>query len=299
VKQVDEEQELTRLLAQEPSPLASRLQALRDHGPDAAELASLASRLALHGLQVSVSPPPASRAKPWKKWKWGLGGLGGVSAVLVGLALRGPAPVPQGVLAVRSVPQLPTARLPQAQPTALPRIAANHAEVGSPAILGAPAGAQPEDRAAARAVTTATAPTAPSPSRAATPVDATGRIQDSGLGSAPLIDASPRAAAPLRADSMAGSGTGATGGAAMAPSELEVLRDARLALRPSPAHALELTDEHRRLYPRGTMTQERELIAISALVALGRRAAALSRAESFERQYPGSPYRKQLGDLLR
>jgi hypothetical protein len=84
-----------------------------------------------------------------------------------------------------------------------------------------------------------------------------------------------------------------------APSELELLRDARLTLRQSPARALELTGEHARLYPQGKMTQERELIAVSALVLLGRRTAALSRAAAFERQYPASPYRKQLSDLLR
>ena len=68
MKPVDEEQELTRLLAQETSPLASSLGALRDLGPDAAELASLASRLALQGLDVSVPPPPAARPNPLKKW---------------------------------------------------------------------------------------------------------------------------------------------------------------------------------------------------------------------------------------
>ena len=80
---------------------------------------------------------------------------------------------------------------------------------------------------------------------------------------------------------------------------MALLRDARLMLHQSPASALELTDEHARLYPQGQMTQERELIAVSALVALGHRTAALARAASFERQYPTSPYRKQLGELLR
>jgi len=83
------------------------------------------------------------------------------------------------------------------------------------------------------------------------------------------------------------------------PSELELLRDARQALRQSPTRALQLTDEHARLYPRGKLTQERELIAVSALVGLGRRTAALSRVANFERLYPSSPYRKQMGDLLR
>jgi hypothetical protein len=45
--------------------------------------------------------------------------------------------------------------------------------------------------------------------------------------------------------------------------------------------------------------QERELIAISVLVAMGRRTAALSRAARFEQAFPQSPYRKQLAELLR
>jgi hypothetical protein len=77
------------------------------------------------------------------------------------------------------------------------------------------------------------------------------------------------------------------------------LRDARLALRQSPASALAFADQHARLYPRGKLTQERELIAISALVALGRRTAALSRGAAFEQSFPTSPYRKQVGELLR
>jgi hypothetical protein len=78
-----------------------------------------------------------------------------------------------------------------------------------------------------------------------------------------------------------------------------LLRDARLAIRSSPAAALGLVDRHSQLYPQGKLTQERELIAISALVAMGRRTAALSRAASFEKSFPGSAYRKQVEELLR
>jgi hypothetical protein len=61
---------------------------------------------------------------------------------------------------------------------------------------------------------------------------------------------------------------------AAAPSEIELLRDARLALKQAPARALTLVEAHTRAYPAGKLTQERELIGISALVALGRRTAA-------------------------
>ena len=86
---------------------------------------------------------------------------------------------------------------------------------------------------------------------------------------------------------------------ASAPSELALLRDARFALRQSPARALELAEQHARSYPQGKLTQERELLAISALVALGRRTAALSRGARFEQAFPSSAYREQVAELLR
>jgi hypothetical protein len=114
--------------------------------------------------------------------------------------------------------------------------------------------------------------------------------------SSPIV-ASPRT--PVSAAAGAAGVAPSPTGSALPATELELLRDARLALRQSPARALQLTDEHARQYPQGKLTQERELIAVSALVALGRRTAALGRAASFERLYPTSPYRKQMGDLLR
>jgi hypothetical protein len=65
---------------------------------------------------------------------------------------------------------------------------------------------------------------------------------------------------------------------------------AQKALRSEPALALALTSEHRQLYPRGTLAQEREVLAIEALAALGRADAASARAAAFESANPGSPY---------
>ena len=83
------------------------------------------------------------------------------------------------------------------------------------------------------------------------------------------------------------------------PSEIELLRDARLALKQAPARALEFVEAHARAYPGGKLTQERELMGISALVALGRRTAALSRGARFQHDFPSSPYRDQVEQLLR
>jgi hypothetical protein len=81
------------------------------------------------------------------------------------------------------------------------------------------------------------------------------------------------------------------------PSEVALLRDARLALGGNPAEALALAEQHRVQFARGAMVQERELIAISALARLGRHAAVLARAAQFERDFPNSPYRKQVTAL--
>jgi outer membrane protein assembly factor BamD (BamD/ComL family) len=68
------------------------------------------------------------------------------------------------------------------------------------------------------------------------------------------------------------------------------LRDARLALNSDPARALALTEQHRREYPNGGFSQEREVIAITALARLGRTSEARSRADRFRSAHPTSPY---------
>ncbi|HKO47830.1 MAG TPA: hypothetical protein VJV79_08905 [Polyangiaceae bacterium] len=88
-----------------------------------------------------------------------------------------------------------------------------------------------------------------------------------------------------------------TPGVAARPTEVALLRDAQLALRTQPAEALALAEQHRVLFGRGAMVQERELIAITALVRLGRHTAVLARAAQFERDFPSSPYRKQVSAL--
>lgn len=288
MKLADEERELTRLLAAERSPLGSSIEVLRDNVPDATELASLASRLALQGLDVTAQAP----SKPAKTWKrWAIGGAGGAAAVLVWLALRGSQPMPHATLSKASAPPpSPAAVIEEQVATRRPANVAGNARAPGAATestlapSNAPLPTTPDD---SKAPNEATAPASPSkglsePARSA----AQSPVAPSRPG-APSVSTGTAAGAPLGVD------------AATAPSEIELLRDARFALRQSPGRALELTDQHVRLYPQGKLTQERELLAISALVALGRRTAALSRGASFERLFPASPYRKQVGDLLR
>jgi hypothetical protein len=78
------------------------------------------------------------------------------------------------------------------------------------------------------------------------------------------------------------------------PSDLELLQQARAVLVTSPAEALALAREHAARFPGSAVAQERELIAIAALVRLGRHQEAQARAEHFRRTYPTSAHLRQL-----
>lgn len=76
--------------------------------------------------------------------------------------------------------------------------------------------------------------------------------------------------------------------------EASFLRRAKVALATDPAHALRITDEHPVRYPRGVLLQEREIIAIEALIRLGRAHDARARAASFRSRYPTSAHNGHL-----
>jgi hypothetical protein len=294
VKPVDEELELARLLASEPAALSVAVATLRERVPDAAELASLASRLALQGIDVGPRASSASSAI-WKKWALA---AGGVSTVIIALAaLR--ASQPANTLEATSSHAAATEPIepPEPRPTSVPV-----AGLRAPSPISTPSVTVSGGLTAARRAQPGALP--PAPSNAATTLATPGASttprsnQPAGSGE-PSSEPSRRNAANPRAEAEPPAGAADSAGAATAPTEIELLRDARLALRQSPARALTIAEEHAQLYPRGKLSQERELIAISALVALGRRTAALSRSAAFERAFPASPYRKQLNELLR
>jgi hypothetical protein len=87
-------------------------------------------------------------------------------------------------------------------------------------------------------------------------------------------------------------------GSQQGQSEIALLRDARATLPVDPAEALAITERHRAAFPRGSLGQEREIIAITALVKLGRADAARQRAEGFRKAYPHSAYLVQLERIL-
>ena len=81
------------------------------------------------------------------------------------------------------------------------------------------------------------------------------------------------------------------------PSDVELLQQARTLLGTSPAEALALAREHGARFPNSAFAQEREMIAITALVRLGRHQEAQARAENFRRTYPTSAHLRQLEKL--
>ena len=80
--------------------------------------------------------------------------------------------------------------------------------------------------------------------------------------------------------------------------ELGLLTQAQAALGKDAARSLALTEEHSQRFAAGVFAEEREMLAIEALQKLRRRAAALTRARAFVRDYPHSAHVRRVQALL-
>jgi len=288
VKPDDGQLDLERLKWVEAPELHRALGALRQQLPDATQLAALAATLSVSGLPVQ--PPSAATTKQLSsatrlKLLIGAGVVGPLTLALV--LWRAEAARPLAPVSVSS----------SASQRALPSPSAD-----------AQFGVRPTPQAARKAGVgglasdpdPAIAPLAsssPSELEADTPRAQHGSAQ--APPSAAGTDAPKPSGARVRASGAPGadSASGLGPGVVARPTELALLRDARIALRTNPSEALALAEQHRTSFAQGAMVQERELIAISALARLGRHTAVLARAAQFERDFPGSPYRKQISLL--
>jgi hypothetical protein len=79
-----------------------------------------------------------------------------------------------------------------------------------------------------------------------------------------------------------------------APTEAELLVDARRKLSASPAEAMLVLQQHAQRFATGMLAPEREVMAIEALRALGRAAEAEVRLQAFRQRYPDSLRRRRL-----
>ena len=81
-------------------------------------------------------------------------------------------------------------------------------------------------------------------------------------------------------------------------TEISLLEAAQDRLASSPALALAYAERHAQRYPRGALSQEREVIAIEALLRLHRTREAGQRAERFYRDFPDSAHRARIEALV-
>ncbi len=81
--------------------------------------------------------------------------------------------------------------------------------------------------------------------------------------------------------------------------ELALLEAASRALDASPDKALALTNEHMKRFRAPKFAQERERLAVVALVRLGRRDDAKRRADAFEAAFPESAHLTRVRELVR
>jgi len=80
--------------------------------------------------------------------------------------------------------------------------------------------------------------------------------------------------------------------------ELALLARAQAALRTDAGTALRLATEHAQTFPGGALAQEREVIAIDALLRLGQKAEGTARAKAFHQRFPASAHGRRVDVLV-
>lgn len=288
-----EVEELRRLLDADdvPAELQEGLRGLRAHVATPAQMAALSDRLGVDRMPLgSASAPAAAKTAALTKALLGAGAVAGAVALVLLLRSGNPEKV-QGSEKATAV----------ASTSANPSVEESTASGATGRSFAPPSGV-PSTTLPAEPSTDTKAAESPKPagtkagtlveSQRASPGDERKNEIDSSR-SAPaertpsksvVPGGSSRAVAPEQRPS----GT----------SEIELLRNARATLPVDPAEALAITERHRSAFPRGALAQEREILAITALVKLGRSDAATKRAEQFRSAYPKSAYLIQLERIL-
>jgi hypothetical protein len=144
----------------------------------------------------------------------------------------------------------------------------------------------------------ATSPVEPQAVRSPSLAAASPRIEVSPASSAePRASGNPRGPDPSAAQAQATRRPAVVGSDLAA--ERALLDGARHALESEDAAAaLAAVDLHQRRFPNGLLAQEREAIAVRALLALGRRDEAAKRATRFHARFPDSPLWPTIEDSL-
>ncbi|WP_224247868.1 hypothetical protein [Hyalangium gracile] len=273
------------------SSLRELLESARADEPTPAELASLAGKLGPLFTPPGGAPPstpsPGSGSAPVPSTSGGA-----VSAAAGGLKAK----VILGVAAVALAgASFQAGRLVERESGSAQRASVSERAVEAPAasrLAEAPAPVQlPEPARVSSPEVSREAPPAPGPSRTGAPA----AVPSPKVGSRPAGSAQRREPAEAPAPST----PSAVPGAASVDEELLELEPAWGALRQgNAAAALSRAESHAARFPSGALSQEREVIAIDALVRLGRRAEAEARAEAFRARYPTSTHQVRIQGLL-
>lgn len=173
-------------------------------------------------------------------------------------------------------------------------------------LLGGGVGAAVHAAATSRepqALTTSSAPSASPPVRAGDvpTASASAGVAEIAVSALPTVRVSapapgPSAPAPPTAPSPPNAQVSASGAPSAAhdadlAAERALVDRARTALtRGQATAALEALDAHAKSFPRGRLAEEREALAVDALVRAGRAAEAASRADRFRTAWPNSVF---------
>ena len=275
MSKIEEPARLLDAASETTDPVRAVLRSGQRGLPGPADLARLAARLPLGPLPPPSGSPPAApppAAPPMTPLRLIAGGAApsALPGAIVGALLA------LGV--VGGVWWHDAKAPPEGAAPAHVTEAKSAAAVEGPAIAPLPADRDPAPAPSATPSSRSTSPTI----RSALPVEASAEVVPN---DAPSPDALPL-------------GPGSSPAAATeTETEVHLLQRAQSALGASSSAALALTDEHARRFPGGALAQEREFIAVSALLALGRAPEARSRAARLLERFPASAYRGRLESL--
>jgi hypothetical protein len=139
---------------------------------------------------------------------------------------------------------------------------------------------------------------APLPADAAPAAQREDAGSDGAVPEAARTSADSKSTPPKRALDHAAGRRSASAQRSNPADELLILDEAQHALQSDPERALAHAQRHRRLFPDGQYAQEREVIAIDALLDLQRFAPAHRRARAFLQRFPTSSYRPRVSAQL-
>lgn len=242
-----------------PAPLAEALRAARGTAPDPDRLARLGVALGLP-LPTVVVPPPA--VPPLPPSAAVVASAGAAKLAITGI-------VAVGAVAAVAVVGFGVGRAPSpssAPPRPIPAVVEKF-EARAPEPL--------EDTALPLLIDEVAAPAPSPPSRR--------RHHTRPAPASPVADAPPEAPSDA---------------ASRLREEAALVQRAERLLDADPAAALRLTEERRRRFPTGALDQEAEVVAIDALLRLGRRADATTRARTFEAAHAGSLHARRIKRLM-